>query len=121
MKSLTLNFPDNFELDDKETVTFLASKLYEKGSLTLGQAAELAGYSKREFMEVLGRYGVSIFNYEPEDMDREKKKITEKKRKLLSEDIKEAKRDIETGNYVTGDFNEIMRAIDDEVKSDKKI
>ncbi len=71
MKSLTLNLPDSFELDDKETVTFLASKLYEKGSLTLGQSATVAGYTKREFMDVLGRYGVSIFNYGSEDMEKE--------------------------------------------------
>ncbi|MBK8982110.1 MAG: UPF0175 family protein [Ignavibacteria bacterium] len=71
MKSLTLYLPDSFELDDKETITFLASKLYEKGSLTLGQAADVAGYTKREFMDILGRYGVSIFNYAPEDMEKE--------------------------------------------------
>ncbi len=71
MKSLTINLPDNFELDDKEITTFLAAKLYEKGNLTLGQAAELAGYSKREFMILLGKYGVSIFNYGPDDVDDE--------------------------------------------------
>jgi predicted HTH domain antitoxin len=41
----------------------LASRLYEKGKLTLGQAAELVGLSKRAFMEILGDYDVSIFNY----------------------------------------------------------
>jgi len=28
----------------------------------LGQAAEMAGLSKRTFMELLGKYGFSIFN-----------------------------------------------------------
>ena len=51
MKTLTLQIPDN--LDEKEAKTLLAAKLYEKGSLSLGQAAELAGYSKRSFMELL--------------------------------------------------------------------
>ena len=40
----------------------LASRLYEKGRLTLGQAAELAGLSKQAFMEILSDYDVSIFN-----------------------------------------------------------
>ena len=42
----------------------LATKLYEQGKLSLGQAAELAGYSKRTFMELLGRYNVPVFNYD---------------------------------------------------------
>ena len=71
MKTLTINLPDNFDLNEKETLTFFASKLYEKGNLTLGQAAEIAGYTKREFMNILEKYGVSIFNYGPEDMEKE--------------------------------------------------
>jgi predicted HTH domain antitoxin len=53
MKTLTLQISDN--LDENEAKTMLAAKLYEKGSLSLGQAAELAGYSKRVFMELLGK------------------------------------------------------------------
>ncbi len=40
---------------------------------------------------------------------------------MQSENIKEAQRDIKNGNYITGDFKEVMKAIDDEVKYDKKI
>lgn len=47
----------------------LASKLYELGKLTLGQAAELVGYTKETFMELLADYGVSLFNYPPEELD----------------------------------------------------
>lgn len=57
MKTWTLQIPDN--LDEREAKTLLAAKLYEKGSLSLGQAVELAGYSKRTFMELLGNYEVS--------------------------------------------------------------
>jgi predicted HTH domain antitoxin len=39
--------------------------------LTLGQAAELAGYTKRTFMELLANYDVSIFNYTEEELDKE--------------------------------------------------
>ena len=69
MKTLTLQIPDN--LDGKEAQTLLAAKLYEKGSLTLGQAAELAGYSKRTFMELLGNYDVSVFNYSENELEKD--------------------------------------------------
>ncbi len=47
----------------------LATRLYEQGKLSLGQAAELAGYSKRTFMELLGNYNVSIFNYDEQELE----------------------------------------------------
>ena len=68
MKTLTLNIPDTLDLDDREAAMLLAAKLYEQGKLSLGQAAELAGYSKRTFMELLGRYNVPIFNYDPSEI-----------------------------------------------------
>lgn len=71
MKTIILNIPDSLELDEKETKTFLAAKLYEKGSLSLGQAADLAGYTKRTFMELLGNYDVSLFNYSEEDLEKD--------------------------------------------------
>ena len=66
MKTLTLEIPNN--LDKHEVKTLLAAKLYEKGSLSLGQAAQLAGYSKRTFMELLGNYEVSIFEYSEKEL-----------------------------------------------------
>lgn len=69
MKPMTLQIPDN--LDEKEAKTMLAAKLYEKGSLSLGQAAELAGYTKRSFMEVLGDYDVSVFNYSENELEKD--------------------------------------------------
>ena len=45
MKTLTINIPNTADIDDKEARMSLASKLYERGKLPLGQAAELAGYS----------------------------------------------------------------------------
>lgn len=71
MKILTVKLPSTVELDESELLLMLASKLYEKGKLSLGQAAELAGYSKRAFAEILGRHGVSIFNYPADSLDRD--------------------------------------------------
>ena len=69
MKTMTVQIPDN--LDEREAKTMLAAKLYEKGSLSLGQAAELAGYTKRTFMEVLGSYDVSVFSYSETELDKD--------------------------------------------------
>ena len=68
MKHLTLNIPDHLELDERETKRFLAAKMYETGRLSLGQAAELAGFSKVAFSEILADYGVSLINYPPSDI-----------------------------------------------------
>lgn len=63
MKTVTINLPESLEIDNRELVMLLASKLYEQGKISLGQAAELAGLTKRAFAELLSRYDVSIFNF----------------------------------------------------------
>ena len=65
---MTLQMPDNLEIDNKQLAMLLASKLYEMGKLSLGQAAEVAGISKRAFAELLGSYNVSIFNFPHSDI-----------------------------------------------------
>ena len=71
MKTLIINIPDTVDFDDKDALMTIASRLFEKGKLSLGQAAELVGLSKRAFMEMLGTYGVSVFNYPSSDLDRD--------------------------------------------------
>lgn len=71
MKTITINIPDTVDFDDKEALMTIASRLFEKGKLSVGQAAELAGLSKRAFMEILGAYGVSVFNHPSSDLDRD--------------------------------------------------
>jgi predicted HTH domain antitoxin len=69
VKTLILNIPDNLDLDNREASMLLATQLYEQGKVSLGQAAELAGYSKRTFMELLGNYNVSVFNYDKQELE----------------------------------------------------
>ncbi len=71
MKTITLNIPDSLDIDDNNLAMFIASKLYEEGRLSLGQAAELANLSKRTFAELLGKYNVSIINYPASDISRD--------------------------------------------------
>ncbi len=73
MKTVTFNIPDFIDLDEKDIEMLVATKLYEQGRLSLGQAAELVGLSKRTFAELLGRYGVSIFNYPASDLSKDVK------------------------------------------------
>ncbi|MGZ5245091.1 MAG: UPF0175 family protein [Bacteroidia bacterium] len=68
MRTLTIQLPGTLDLGDKEAKMVLASKLYEMGKLTLGQAAELAGYTKQTFMELLANYGVPVFNFPPDEL-----------------------------------------------------
>lgn len=71
MKTVTINVPDNLDLDNHEAAMLVATKLYEQGKLSIGQAADLAGLTKRTFSELLGRYNVSIFNFPPSDLSRD--------------------------------------------------
>ena len=67
--TVELNLPDSVELSDFDIKMTLAAKLYEMGTLSGGQAADLAGISKRSFLELLGKYGVSIFGYDAEEVE----------------------------------------------------
>lgn len=66
---LRVNLPPS--LSEDEAKLLLAVKLYEVGKVSLGQAAKLAGFSKRAFIEVLGRYHIPVFDYSPEELRRE--------------------------------------------------
>ncbi len=68
MKTLSIKVPDNLEMDEQEALLITTSKLFEQGKLTLGEAAEATGLSKKAYIEVLGIYGVSVFNLEAEDL-----------------------------------------------------
>ncbi len=62
MKTIHLQVPDDVDLKDYEYTMIIAAKLYEDGKLSSGQAAQIAGLSKRAFIELLGRYRVSAFS-----------------------------------------------------------
>jgi predicted HTH domain antitoxin len=68
MQTLQIQLPDSINIDVQEIKMLLASKMFEKGLLSVGQAAQMAGYSKRTFMELLGNYQVSVLNYPAEDI-----------------------------------------------------
>lgn len=76
MQQRGISYPEGFEQVVQLTPTELeaqirlmaALKMFELGKLSAGNAAELAGLSRVEFLEMCGRYQVSVFNYPPEEL-----------------------------------------------------
>lgn len=48
----------------------ISASRYEKGILSSGQVAELAGLTSRQFLEEVGNYGISIFGETAQDLDK---------------------------------------------------
>ena len=79
MKTIQIECPDEVLISLKETPDEFsheirmaaAAKLYELGKLSSGRAAELAGVSRINFLQTLGRYGVPIFNMTSEELKRD--------------------------------------------------
>jgi predicted HTH domain antitoxin len=71
MKTITLEIPDSVDVDNRDVAMLVSTRLYQQGRLSLGQAAEVAGLSKRTFAELLGKYEVSIFNFPATDLSKD--------------------------------------------------
>jgi predicted HTH domain antitoxin len=69
MTELRVELP--FGISTDEARLLFAIKLFELSKVSLGQAARIAELSKRAFMEILGRYGVPVFSYSPEELREE--------------------------------------------------
>ncbi len=68
MRTIKLNIPEDVEMKDFDFLMIIASKLYEDGILSAGQSAQLVNISKRTFIELLGKYGVSVFSKSTNDL-----------------------------------------------------
>ncbi|MDR3251026.1 MAG: UPF0175 family protein [Tannerella sp.] len=68
MKSIMVNVPETVNLPVFDLSVYLAAKLYEDEILSAGQAALVANLSKRAFIELMGKYGVSPFSTKVEDI-----------------------------------------------------
>lgn len=66
-----INLPDSVQLNDFELRMSLAATLFDRGIVSSGQAAEMVNVSKRTFLEIVGNYGVSIFQYDDEELENE--------------------------------------------------
>jgi predicted HTH domain antitoxin len=68
MRTIKIDIPETLDMKDYDFLMILSAKLYEDSRLSLGQAAKMAGVSKRTFIELLGKYGVSVFSNSISDL-----------------------------------------------------
>lgn len=68
MRTIQINIPDGIEMTDYDFSMMVAAKLYEEQKLSSGQAAKMVGLSKRAFIELLGKYDVSVFSKSISDL-----------------------------------------------------
>lgn len=59
--ALTVELPENVSREEAQLA--LAVRLFQQGKVTLGQAAAMAGQTKRRFIDTLGHEGVPVVNY----------------------------------------------------------
>jgi len=79
MAELTLEYPDDLLVTsgksrselERELKFQLAVRLFEVGHLSLGKAAELAGWNRLRFADELGRLKVPIVNLDDEEIQAE--------------------------------------------------
>ncbi|MBK9261424.1 MAG: UPF0175 family protein [Polyangiaceae bacterium] len=56
---------------ERELRLVLAVKLFELKRVSIGQAADIAGLGKLAFMDELGRMGVAVISFDPDQLDKE--------------------------------------------------
>ena len=65
---VTLNIPETLPSQAFDLSIYVASKLYGDGLLSAGQASQMTGLSKRAFIEIMGKYGVSALSESLDDL-----------------------------------------------------
>jgi Uncharacterised protein family (UPF0175). len=68
-----LSLKESREEFEDEAKYLLALKLYELGKISSGKAAKIAGLSRVEFLKKLGRYRISPFQVDLEEILEEAK------------------------------------------------
>lgn len=68
MTTFTVQIPRGLKVSEHQARMAMAAKLYEAGLLTTGQAADLVGVPKADFMEGLHMFDVPLFDYPPEEL-----------------------------------------------------
>lgn len=88
MTVLTLELPDQVRLAlnrtpgemDRDLRLYAALMFYQLGKLSSGMAAQMAGISRVEFLHLCGEYGISVFQYNPEELEADLTDVSMKRR-----------------------------------------
>ena len=67
MRAVTVQLPTG--VSDDEARQVVAIGLFVDGRISLGKAAELAGFSRRAFMEILSHRGIPVVSYGVDELD----------------------------------------------------
>lgn len=67
--SVQINLPEGLKISQFELSMLLAAKLFDEGLITTGQGAVMVGLSKHAFIEMLGKYKISIFQYDIDEIE----------------------------------------------------
>lgn len=73
--TVELELPEGIKVSESELRMILAAKLFDMGELSSGQAAKMVGKSRREFLESVGKYGVSIFQYDADELEEDLERL----------------------------------------------
>jgi len=72
---IELDLPDFFiknkGYSEYDIKMFIANKLYEIGVIGLNAGGEIAGISRLEFMDEMGKYGRGVLDISKEDLEKE--------------------------------------------------
>ncbi len=69
--------------------------------------------------EILDKFDSLSIEEQESILEIEQKRLTQKKRELLVNEVREAEKEYVEGKYVEGDVNTLMKAIENENKTDK--
>ena len=77
MTSITINIPEDF-LENRTAEDFakqmqLAAAIYwyARGEVSMGKAAQFAGLNRPEFLDILAREKIDVFQVDFDDLERE--------------------------------------------------
>lgn len=76
MTTITIQLPDQIETTlnrtqeemARDVKLYAALMLFQLGKLSSGMAAQMAGIPRVQFLELCGEYGISVFQYTPEEL-----------------------------------------------------
>ena len=68
---VTLEFPDDIGLGEREAKERVVSLLYERGTLSEKQGRVILGVPRRQFQRVLADHDVAYMSDEPDDVQHE--------------------------------------------------
>lgn len=79
MTTITVDLPEQVQQAlnrtpgemSRDVKLYAALMLFQLGKLSSGMAAQMAGMPRVEFLYLCGEYGISVFQYTPEEVEAE--------------------------------------------------